>query len=118
MLSKVFFNPITLIVITALCLVFSFSLFNSAKKTRESSQELNVLEHEITTMKSEVERLEQASQEAEQPFTKEKIIRNELLMQKPGEYVVQIPDQTESVSTNLENSQQPTPWSAWRQLLF
>ena len=118
MLSKILFNPIAFIVITAFSLVFSLSLYNSAKKTRESSQQLNVLEQEIAGMKNEVTELEQAVLEAEQPFTKEKIIRNELLMQKPGEYIVQIPEEVAVQAETTIPSPSPKPWEEWKELLF
>jgi cell division protein FtsB len=118
MLSKLLFNPITLVAITAFSLVFSLSLYNSAKKTRESAQQLNVLEQNITTMEEQLKTLEQTAQEAQQPFTKEKIIRDELLMQKPGEYIVQIPDETSEEVAALQASPTPKPWDEWKKILF
>lgn len=117
MISKLLFNPVSLVIISALCLVFSFSLYNSAKKTKTSSQQLNVLEQEIEGLKTDVDTLAEASKTAEQSFSKEKIIRNELLMQKPGEYVVQIPDEPISASDSQVDTKETTPWQEWQEIL-
>jgi cell division protein FtsB len=117
MFSRLFFNPISFILVTVVCLLFSISLYKSAKRTSESAQDLAVLEKDIETMEQQLQGLREKEHQAEQPFTKEEIIRNELLMQKPGEYVVQIPETMENSDSPII-SPTPTPWEQWKALLL
>lgn len=117
MFSRLFFNPISFILVTLVCLLFSLSLYKSAQRTSESASDLATVETDIEAMEQQLRALETKAQEAEQPFTKEEIIRNELLMQKPGEYVVQIPETLEA-SVTPSPSPTPTPWEEWKAVLF
>lgn len=69
-------------------------------------------------MASDVSDLERQAQEATSSLAQERIIRNELLMQKPDEIIVQLPAVEEIRLSNTEPSPTPTPWQAWRELLF
>ena len=69
-------------------------------------------------MEEEVLTLETAIIESQQPFAKEQIIRNELLMKREGEYVVQIPDELVTTTQRVTRAEFLTPWEEWRQLLF
>lgn len=117
-ITKLIFNPMFLTALTIMSIIFSISLYKSAQKTRYSAQNLQNLEDEIIEMEQEVSLLEESIEESQQPFFQEKIIRDELLMKKPGEYVVQIPD--ELLQTNKVPSKEKliTPWEEWQKLLF
>jgi cell division protein FtsB len=117
MFSRLLLNPISFVLVTIVCLVFSLSLYKSAERARQSARELEVIEADIDAMKTELNTLEEQAKEAEQPFTKEKIIRNELLMQKPGEYVVQIPEAVKNEQKEVP-SPSPSPWQEWKALLL
>ncbi len=116
MFSRLFFNPISFILLTIVCLLFSISLYKSAKKTSGSAQDLAAVEADIQNMEHQLQSLKEKEHQAEQPFTKEEIIRNELLMQKPGEYVVQI-SETLASETVTTPSPTPTPWEQWKMVL-
>lgn len=120
MIRRLIFNPITLIFLTILSIIFSISLHKSAQKTTRSAHNLASVEQEVAQIETEVEQLELALESAEQPLAKEKIIRNELMMQKPGECVIQIADELTQLaaSTAAEIKPTPTPWEEWRELLF
>jgi hypothetical protein len=59
------------------------------------------------------EKLRQATSSAHQ----EKIVRDQLLLQKPGEYIVQIPPEKEKILPQQE-TRRPSPREAWTALFF
>ena len=99
-------------------LIFSISLHKSAQKSRSSAQNLQNLEEEIAKVEQEISLLEKEVEAAEQPFAQEKIIRDELLMKKPGEYVVQIPEKMILDQTPETQTETTTPWQEWQKILF
>ncbi len=117
-MSKLIFNPITFLGITIISIIFSISLYKSAKRTSYSAENIKSIEEEVLKTEAEVLALEIAIEESQQPFIEEKIIRNELLMKKPGEYVIQIPNElVEQTQTTIE-IKTLSPWEEWQQLLF
>ena len=116
--SKLVFNPISFIGITIISIIFSISLYKSAQRTRYSTENLKSLEQEVAETEKEVAALETAIQESQQPFAKEQIIRNELLMKKTGEYVIQIPDELVSKTQSVVEAKKNSPWEEWQKLLF
>ncbi|HYD35004.1 MAG TPA: septum formation initiator family protein [Vitreimonas sp.] len=110
-------HPLTLLIVLFSTLFILMSLYKTLEKTRSSSEAIGVLEQENVKMASEVSELEARLNQAETSLTQEKIIRNELLMQKPGEYVIQLPEVAVT-----ENQAQPTPspsaWQEWKKVLF
>lgn len=117
-MKKVIFHPLTLIIFLLISGFFSFSMYQTVQKTQSSEQNLNKLEEEVGKMEQEVQQLENQLGESQSAYTQEKMIRDELLMQKPGEYVVQIPDlpdQTQQM-TSIESDQ--SVWQQWQELLF
>lgn len=107
-------------ILTAISIVFSISLYKSAQRTNISSQNLESLEQEVAEIEQEVAQLEESLETAKQPLAKEKIIRNELMMQKPGEYVIQIAtEELSNQAKKLPNQEKNlSPWQEWRQLYF
>lgn len=116
-MQKLIFNPITFLGITILSVVFSISLYQSAQRTKLSTENLEYLEEEVSQMQAEVLSLETAIDQSQQPFAKEKIIRDELLMKKPNEYVIQIPDELVESITPIESKSIKRPLEEWQQLL-
>ena len=117
-MSKLIYNPVAFLIITIICIVFSISLYKSAQRTSYSTENLKSLEQEVAQAEEEVLALETAIIESQQPFAKEEIIRNELLMKKPGEYVVQIPDKLIGETQNTTEVKVLSPQEEWQKLLF
>ncbi len=115
---KVFSHPLAILVFTIIGAVFSYSLYSSSQKTRISTEQVAVLEQEIDQMTSEVSELDKQAQAAQTPEMKEKLIRDQLLMQKDGEIVVQIPEIPEFSYNRLQAQPSPEPWDEWEDLLF
>lgn len=109
-------HPLALLLITLLAGLFSLSLHFSVRKTQISSEQVQLLDQEMNQMASEVSALEDEVKQAGTPEMQEKIIRNELLMQKNGEYVVQLPS-TGSGNANLPPQASLSPWQQWWQML-
>lgn len=117
-MSKLLFNPISFLVITIVSIIFSISLYKSAQRTSYSTENLKSLEEEVEQIEAEVLALETAIEESQQPFAKEQIIRNELLMKKGGEYVIQIPDELVNKTQEIIEVETSSPWVEWQKLLF
>ena len=83
-MAKLVYNPIFLTALTILSIIFSISLYKSAKKSQYSAQNLQNLETEVSKIEQDISLLEASLEEANQPFAQEKIIRDELLMKKEG----------------------------------
>lgn len=121
---RIIFHPVILIIFTLVSIFFSFSLYQSAQKTKISSESLQLLQQEIENAKAEQEKLELALRESESSVTKERIIRDELLMKRPGEYVIQLPDIPEqgklsaSAESSADSWYSSSIWKEWQQILF
>jgi len=114
---KLFSHPVAIIGYTIFCLIFFISLQATSQKTKTSSESLEVLDQEISRITQDVTHLQQQVAVAKSPTAQEKIIRNELLMQKPGEFVVQLPPIEDDVPVEPPKPT-PAPLESWRQLLF
>lgn len=110
-------HPAVILLITILAVLYFLSLDSSAQKAEVSLETVAVLEQEVDEMASEVSVLEKQLEAANHPITQEKIIRNELLLQKPGEYVLQLPE-TEVVEAQLPKAKEKSPWEEWQEVLF
>lgn len=115
--TKPWLKPGGAIILTFLSFLFSYSLYKTSQKTKLSNQNLSQMAHEVTQLEEKTDALQTQLEQAKQPLAKEKIIRNELLMKKKGEYVIQIPE--EALGNTQKNSEvkQTTPWEEWQKLL-
>lgn len=113
-----FSHPLVIALLTLAGLIFSYSLASNLHRTRSSTEHLSVLEQEIAEMASEVSELEQRASKAQSQEAQEKIIRDELLMQKEGEVIVQLPEINKNDLPLPSPSPSPTPWEEWKELLL
>jgi cell division protein FtsB len=111
-------QPLVVIIITFLIGCLCFSLFVSIFQLRSSAVKVAVLQADVEKQQQTASALENKLQKVQKPQAKEEIIRDQLLMQKPGEYVVQIPDLPAPSPTPDMNSASLSPWQAWREILF
>ncbi len=117
-MRKLLYHPLVVLLVTAMSFAYLLSLRTTLQKADQPSETVGVLEQEIDYLASEVSRLEQQAEASQTEFSREKIIRDELLMQKPGEYIIQLPDTIPVVVTQPSPPPTPTPWEAWRKLLL
>lgn len=81
-----------------------------------STQNISIIEDEIKALEEKINKSKEELELTKQPIYKEKIMRNELLMQKEGEYVVQLPDLEKREVENVEDD--VTAWEEWGKLIF
>ena len=110
-------HPSVVLLLTIFAVLYYVSLDSSAQKATVSSDTVEVLEQEVNQMTLEVSDLEKKLEAANHPISKEKVIRNELLMQKPGEYVLQLPP-IESSETPAVQKAEKSAWEEWKEVLF
>lgn len=116
-MNKLFYNPISLIVFVLVVFTISLSLRETAKRADLAKKEVSALEQEVTMLQADTTAAEELVTERQGEFMREKIARNELLLQKPDEIIVQLPPitpkplPTPTVST-------VTPLEQWRRAIF
>jgi len=116
-MQKIIFHPFIAILITFMVLFFWFSLYRTSSDIRRSTEDTAVLQQDINKLSAQISDLEKQLDEARQPTTKEKIVRNELLMQLPGEKIVKLPDLPPE-ERRFEVLTDSAPWQEWQELLF
>ena len=110
-------NPFVIAMLTIIAVFYYLSLDKTAKKALTSSETVNEVEQEVETLSSQVAVIEKKLEDAQQPLADEKVIRDELLLQKSGEYILQLPAVVaEETMPPLET--QKTPWQEWQEILF
>lgn len=110
-------HPLLIGVFTCLCLLAIFSLRESSKKAIISKESIEKLEKNIESLEKEVSAEDEKLKISQEPIALEKIMRNELLLKKDGEIVLQIPDkeQGKEEEKDLKNKQSG-PWQEWKKL--
>ena len=115
-MRKILFNPLTAILISLIALFFMFSLHKNTINLIEKKEQIAVEGAKNDKLKQDISLLEEELSKTEE--NKEKIIRDELLMQRPGEYVIKIETDFKEKEAGQK---QETPRSAlaeWVKLLF
>lgn len=114
---KWIFHPLAVITLTIVSIILVYSLQTNTKEIKKSTERIDILDQENQKLATEIFQLEEQLEQARSDFLKEKIVRNELLLQKPGEYIVQIDiPATSSAQKNIDS--ELTPWQKWQQVLF
>ena len=122
-IRNILYHPISIVIITILAILFYISLEQSSKKTEQSAQQIEILESEVNQLSDKIISLEEKIVLADSDEFKEKVVRNELLLQKEGEYILQIPESADSENKNCTNSdceidQKQPPIALWTELLL
>jgi hypothetical protein len=116
-MQRILFHPITALFVTGVAVLLWISFYLNGREISQSSGIIHELEQKVYQQEQDVKSLEEKVTKAKSPLTQEEIIRDQLLMQKPGEYVVQIPDLPEPVEEVKTVSTPLTPWEQWQELL-
>lgn len=118
-MTKPLEHPLALIIAGVLFSLLFFSLRQTGNKTQQSTDEISALEEKAYQASKEVQELQDELEYSKSPEYKEKIIRNELLLQKPGEYIVQLTaPETEPLDTHITPSAPITNQEKWLEILF
>ena len=116
-MKNLFTHPAAIIVITILSGLLLLSMRRTAQKSQVSSQNVQSMERRINQLTGELEQEQRALEYESSPFAQEKILRDELLLRRPGEYVIQIPDEG-LVMSAVEEVETKSAWEQWRELLL
>lgn len=111
-------HPIAILAFTLFSGLFSLSLYSSWRQNQASGGQVHQLEQQVAQMTQEVASLETEVATASNSATQEKIIRDQLLMQKAGEQVMQIPEITNEAQNYSLVSPSPKPWDEWQEVLW
>ena len=74
---------------------------------------LSEMQVKVDRLEKENTELEKSITKVEDPFERERIIRDELLMQKPGEIVVQVPKPSPTVDIGQEKVESKSKEGSW-----
>lgn len=116
-MQKILAHPLVMILLTGLTIMIVISLNRTAQKSKVSSENVRLIEQKNEQIRQQIDFQQQAIDEASTGLAKEKILRNELLLQKPGEYVLQIPDEM-VINQQTGQLEQKTPLQEWQELVF
>jgi len=117
MLQKYLNNPFIIILLSTISIIFIISLKQNLQKIEVSQKNVEKLGQQVQKLETEIENKQTSLEKAQQPLAKEKIARDELLLQKENELVVQLPE----IRIEAEEKQVPeakTNWEKWKQVLF
>jgi cell division protein FtsB len=106
-------NPLTILFFTVITIVFYISLSKTQQKSLVTLEKIENIQEENTILEQKNNDLEEKLQDIDT----EEIIRNEFLMQKPGEYVVKVPSLPDTTSTPSKE-EESSNLKKWMQLLF
>lgn len=122
------FSPVFAVIISIGSLFLVLSLIQTDAQLKESASIVDEFSQEVDTLRARVEEKNLIAFEATSAASKERIIRDELLMQQPGEYVIQLPNLEEVAQQKNESvalaeaeaaqDEPKTPLEAWVRLLI
>ncbi len=118
-MRQIITHPVTLCLAACVGVFLYFSLEHSAQKAMHSSAFVQTLEQDRDALAAEVRELEQKHAYVLTPLAQEKILRNELLRQRPDEVVVTLRSTADAnqLDTTVTDSEK-TVWQQWKALLF
>lgn len=116
-MKKIILHPLAVIFLSLISLYFIFSLRSNQKKIDLSRKNIKNLKQIVSKMEADYNQQTEALETAKKPLAKEKIVRNELLMKKPGEYILQLP-KVNPIQPEEAVRKEKTPWEKWKDLLF
>jgi cell division protein FtsB len=92
--KRIILSPIGLVFWISFCLFLSYGLWNSVLAMRQSITRQQEAKQRLAQEEKKTLELMEKLDKADTSFAKEKIIRDELQMQKPNEIIIQVPQAT------------------------
>jgi cell division protein FtsB len=115
-MPKWLFHPVTVFLATMLAIWLYLSLLRTEQKMELSSQSVTELDQEVQQIADQVSELNKRLERAQSQQSQEQKIRDELLLKKPGEYVIQLPEK-EPLPMRSQTTTPTTPLEEWLFLL-
>lgn len=115
---RILYSPLVAAIITGIAGIICVSLYINGYRIRQSSRSIERLEAEVASMEAKVNEVEQEARTATSSAARERLYREELLLQRPNEYIVQIPDLPLPSPSPIVQPVSERPWEQWKKLLF
>ncbi len=112
------FNPVTAVITLLIGLAIIWSLRQTALNTNQTNQVVKEIRQEIQTLEAARDRETQKAQVSTTSGIKEKIIRDQLLLHKPDETVLQLPALPSLAPTPANPTPTDSPWRLWQNKLL
>jgi hypothetical protein len=116
-MPRLFYHPFVLSLVTLVAIGLWISFYLNSREIGQSSVLVDTFQNQITQQEKAVADLEQQLEQSKNPTKQEAIIRNELLMQKPGEYMIQMPEVEITPTPTASTNSYQTPWQKWQVIL-
>jgi cell division protein FtsB len=116
-MKRLLLHPLGIIILTTISLSIFFSLEKTISQHQLSEEQVKELKTQTSQLETQITTLETEVQQASQAAYQEKMLRDELLMQKDGEYIVKI-EYNQSSGEETSTTPEPTPWQEWKNLIF
>ncbi|MDA1079147.1 MAG: septum formation initiator family protein [bacterium] len=118
-MKKVLSNQLVLLGFALFIIFTILSMRQNSNKILNQDQNLQSIDQKNQTIRKEISDLESKITMATSDFSKEKRLRDELLLQKSGEYVVLLEGIEESDPEVIsETVDEKSPWEKWRAVLW
>lgn len=111
-------HPVAVCIFSLVACIFAISLRQRIHSSAGSGQQVAQLRAEVERLEAQSDSLLHQLETANTPLAQEKMIRNQLLMKKEGEYVVQLVDDPRKKTQKNEAESIPSPLEAWKALLL
>lgn len=89
-IKKIVFSPLGAISLTILVGLLVWSLEKNRHEIDQAVEKIETAQNETNQLQAQLDSINKAIDAAQTPLAKEKIWRNELLLQKDGEYVLML----------------------------
>ncbi len=119
-LQKILSHPFFVVIVTIVSLISIFSLQKSSKQALISKESIEKLEKSVAETEKELLKEQKKMNENQAEVSLEKIKRNELLLKKENDIILQIPDE-ESFNSQLDKNttiKQNQPINEWKNLFI
>lgn len=115
---RILYSHLAVAFFTVIAGIICVSLYMNGRRIQQSATTVQKMELEVASIEAKVNKVESTALEATSAAAKERIFRDELLLQRPGEYIVQVPDQPLPTPEMAITTPTQTAWQQWKKLLF
>ena len=115
-MKNLIYNPWSFSLFVIFAIMFGLSLKVTGKKAQTATSQLRQLESDTKILESRIASKSALASKSAQPFTKEKITRDELLLIKPGEIIIELPPIVLK-TTDISIKPSQTPLEKWQEIL-
>ena len=120
-IQKIIQTPLFLIVITLIAGIYGWSLLQTQEELKQAQLGLEAEKEQLESLKLEKESLEKSLNASQESFQQERLIRDQLLMQKEGEIIIDLPREDLPADLNnleLNNTPEKSNLRKWIEEVF